>query len=775
MTINHAICLVLAIGSACAVGAMPSACRTVFVDEEGVMRWKDGGDEVSLFGVNYYLPFAFDFRDISGLGLDFRRTLEEDVSHFRRLGLTCLRIHCYDRQISNRSGHLVGNRHLDLLDELVSVCASNGLYTVLTPIAWWGGPFEGSTNGFSGVHTMRQLTSDRSTWPLQARYLKEFGEHVNRFTGKRYADDPAILCFELINEPLYPRGHPDREVTAYVNALAAGLRASGTAKPLFFNSWQNRNAAVGEAAVDGVTGSSYPTGLRAGHALAGSQLGRVKASTLRPDRSIAQKAKIIYEFDCADTPGAYMYPAMARLFRHEGAQVAAQFQYDLLPLADLNTSWQTHHLNLVYSPAKALSFAIAAEVFRRSPRGCPYVPSADVMDFPPFRIDAARNLSQMCTDEDFLYTADTLDKPKHVGGLRRVWGVGSSPVASSTGNGIYFLDKAMDGVWRLQLYPSVFVVRDEYSGGKRRKVELLPASPSLTIRLPDLGRSFRARPFVDDGRIAAHAHDGNLMIAPGDYVLENVARYGERERGAVARLEIPAYCSRPPDQRAAGCRIDGAVAQWAHGVPLCFNVSALGATNISVTIHTASGRETRSFPVRLCSRPEDWDYLDIDAAMASAFRGPSGVKREVARDDTGRKALRFLAEAGAFAGDRDFAQLRTAFDSRGFRAAFGDVGTGKAVTVRVRATDEFTRNAEIVFEQNDGGCWGADVPLEKDWRDVRIPIKDFKPYWNTRRGDGTSPNLGDVAFVTISFGRWLYEGSLDKPHGFEISSIKAEF
>lgn len=775
MTISHVMCSAIVICSACAAMSVPPASRTADVDAEGVMRWKDSGDEVSLFGVNYYLPFAFDFRDVSAMGLDFRRVLEEDVAHFRRLGLSCIRIHCYDRQMSSRSGALIENRHLELLDELVSVCASNGMYMVLTPIAWWGGPFDGGTNGFSGAHTMRQLTSDRSTWPIQARYLKEFGEHVNRFTGRRYADDPAILCFELINEPLYPRGHPDGEVTAYVNALAAGLRASGTTKPLFFNSWQNRNAAVGAAAVDGVTGSSYPTGLRAGHALAGSQLGKVRSSTLQPDRSIARKARIIYEFDCADTPGAYMYPAMARLFRHEGAQVAAQFQYDLLQLADLNTSWHTHHLNLVYTPAKALSFAIAAEVFRRLPRGCQYEQSADVMDFPPFRIDASRNLSQMCTDVDFLYTADTLDMPKHVDGLRRVWGVGSSPVASSTGNGIYFLDKAMDGVWRLQLYPSVFVERDAYSGGKLRKSALLPARPALTVRLPDLGSSFRARPFGDDGVIAANAHDGRMTIAPGDYILENVSGYGARERGAVARLDLPAYCARTPDERASGCRIDGSVSQWAHGVPLSFNVSALGATNISVTIHTPSGRETRSFPVRLCVGPDDWDFLNVNAAMSSPLKGPPGVRREIVRDHAGRKVLRLLAEAGAFAGDRDFAKLRIECDSLGLRTVFGDVGKGKEVTFRVRATDGYTGNAEVVFEHGDGGCWGANVPLERDWRDVKIPVEDLKPCWRTRRGDGTSPNMGNVAFVSISFGRWLYAGSLDRPHGFEISSIRVDF
>ena len=94
---------------------------------------------------------------------------------------------------------------------------------------------------------------------------------------------------------------------------------------------------------------------------------------------------------------------------------------------------------------------------------------------------------------------------------------------------------------------------------------------------------------------------------------------------------------------------------------------------------------------------------------------------------------------------------------------------------RARATDEFTGKVEIVFEQKDGGCWGVDLPLTQKWRDVRVPMKDFRPYWQTKRGDGTFPDMRKTVSVSISFGRWQYGDTLDKPHGFEISSIRVEF
>ena len=236
--------------------------------------------------------------------------MRDDVAHFRRLGLGCIRVHCFERQFSDREGNLLDNEHLALLDELIDVCREQGLYTVLTPIAWWGGGvWTERTQGFSDFHTMRELTADRATWPAQARFLKQFAEHVNRITGRRYADDPCVLAFECINEPLYPKGTPDSLVTDYINTLADALRASGTTKPIYYNSWQGRNAAAGASRVDGVTCAIYP-GLVAGYELEGPQLGRVRATSLQPDASIAQVAHGL-RVRRRRMNGSYMFPAMA--------------------------------------------------------------------------------------------------------------------------------------------------------------------------------------------------------------------------------------------------------------------------------------------------------------------------------------------------------------------------------------------------------------------------------------------------------------------------------
>src|SRR5206468_5706843 len=82
----------------------------------------------------------------------------------------------------------------------------------------------------------------------------------------------------------------------------------------------------------------------------------------------ARTPRIVYEFDSPDLRTGYMYPAMARTFRAVGAQFAAMFAYDMLETASRNLGWQTHYLNLVYTPRKAVSAIIASEAMHRLPR-----------------------------------------------------------------------------------------------------------------------------------------------------------------------------------------------------------------------------------------------------------------------------------------------------------------------------------------------------------------------------------------------------------------------
>src|SRR5437870_13622543 len=106
-----------------------------------------------------------------------------------------------------------------------------------------------------------------------------------------------------------------------------------------------------------------------------------------------------------------MYPAMARTFRAVSAQFAAMFAYDMLKTASRNLGWQTHRLNLVYTPRKAMSAVIAAEAMRRLPRGGSYGPYPRNRTFGPFRVSYEEDLREMVTPDAFLYTGTTRTAP----------------------------------------------------------------------------------------------------------------------------------------------------------------------------------------------------------------------------------------------------------------------------------------------------------------------------------------------------------------------------
>ena len=744
--------------------------------------------------------------------------IRDDVAHFRRLGLGCIRVHCFDREFSDAEGNLVDNRHLELLDFLIDECQRSGLYTVLTPIAWGGGGQGASkTDGFAARHEMRQMTTGREGWAKQARFLKQFAEHVNRFTGMRYADDPAVLAFECINEPLYPENTPDSLVTEYINALADGLRAGGTTKPIYYNSWCGRNGAAGAARIDGVTGSSYPTGLASGRALKGPQLLRAKGSSLRPDEAIASKSRMIYEFDAADVPGSHMYPAMAKFFRSEGVQVAAQFQYDPLPLAAVNRNWMTHHLSVVYTPGKAISLAIAAEVFKRVPRGAAFGALPEAAAFAPFRCSADEDLSELVTEESYLNSNGTGTPAPRPAALSRVWGCGSSPVVTGDGNGAYFFDRAAPGVWRLHLYPNVFVVDDPYSGTDETKVRLLPGPRELTVRLPDLGGSFAIRAFDGQaaGGLLGKAKKGAFALPPGDYLLTRKGGLPKEADLRAAASAAPRFVVSAAEAAAAPWLRAEVPRQWRAGLPVTLRAEAVRATNVSARLSSPAGASL-SLAMKPAGGSSYLAEVPAGALTPGAWRvsfraaGPSGasvcpggqtldadwfaaggpavalVRVPPACDAAagfepcrhgvstaevavvggrapGSRALRLsvdgVREGGSAAG------YTLPFAARG---AALDVPNG-GLRVVAHGGDRGAR-AEVGFRMRNGQGLGCNLTLGAGWSETAVPFSEMLPLWGLPSAEAFQ--WQDVAKVSALTGAWLMKESPPGRQTFDLESLE---
>jgi hypothetical protein len=526
----------------------------VHVDSGGVLRWTETGAEVALFGVNYSVPFAHGFRAHGYLGVDRKTAMDADVLHMTRLGLDAYRVHVWDREISDGEGNLLENDHLDLLDYLIARLSERGIRVILTPIAWWGAGYpepDPETDGLSDGWSKGEMTTEAEPRGHQVNYLRQFISHVNAYTGESYRDDPDILAVEIFNEPSHPRG--PAETTGYIDAMVGALRSAGFQKPIFYNISQGysdeHGRAVCAADIQGVTHQWYPTGLVRNAAVGGNMLPNVNRYTI-PYADFAEctdKARMVYEFDAADVGGSYMYPAMARAFRGAGFQWATQFAYDPMAMAYANTDYQTHFLNLVYTPAKAISFMIAGEVFRAVPRGTDFgsYPGSEVFgplgpvddwarphatgqraapvagDTPAFRVSYEADVSEMVSARVFLHSGDTDTSPPDPSALERLAGVGSSPVVRYDGTGVWFLDRLDDGVWRLEVYPDVAWVVDPFSRPSLDRVasRVVWRTRKMRIELPDLGVDFSATALNDGNLHRAVVRGTQLAVRPGAYLL----------------------------------------------------------------------------------------------------------------------------------------------------------------------------------------------------------------------------------------------------------------
>ncbi|MFW6330770.1 MAG: hypothetical protein ACOC3J_03490, partial [Gemmatimonadota bacterium] len=442
--------------------------RDVYLDDDGVVRWEDTGEEVTLFGANYALPTAGDYRAAGYLTRDRKALIDQDMAHFARMGWSGLRVAFWgDWQASDLEGNLIENDHLDLMDYLIAKARERGIYILFNPIhtydAGWPDSLDADFPGFAAHIPKSELGTDSAAIAAQTNYVRQILEHVNPYTGVALADEPSILFVEMINEPTH---HPEdvQGSVRYIDALHDAVRAAGSDAITFHNVSQDFRIAeaIRRSDVQGASFGWYPTGLNAGHELEGNHLRAVDDYPPMRLPTLEGIPKVVYEFDSADQRTATMYPAMARAYRAGGVQFAAMFAYDMLATASRNLGWQTHYLNMVYTPRKAMSGVIAAEVMRRLPRLERWGAYPENLAFGPFRLDPDDDVAVMAAEDAYLNAGTTAVPAPAPERLERVAGYGSSPVVRYPGEGIYFLDRVREGVWRLEVYPDAVPVADPF-------------------------------------------------------------------------------------------------------------------------------------------------------------------------------------------------------------------------------------------------------------------------------------------------------------------------
>lgn len=499
----------------------------IYVDKNGVMRRSDTKEEVAYYGTNYTLPFAHAYRAVGNLGLDRKEAIDKDIYHMKRLGFNGFRLHLWDVELSDSAGNLLANDHLDLLDYMIAQLEKEGIDIVLTAQTNFGNGYPEKnidTGAFSYDFGKCEIHSDKEAQEIQANYLTQLASHLNPYTGRSYADDNAIIAIEINNEPC----HTDtpKEVTAYINKMVKALKKGGFDKPILYNVSHNPDVteAYYNADIQGTTYQWYPTGLVSGHQRKGNFLPYVDQYPIpwkETMKNYDKMARVVYEFDPGDVLYSYLYPAIARTFRKEGFQWITQFAYDPIDIAKYNTEYQTHFLNLAYTPGKALSMMIAGEATREIPRNSDFGTFPADTVFGDFTVSYADDLSVYNSGSKFYHSNSTTIHPKDINSLTNIAGVGSSPIVSYDGTGAYFLDEVKPGLWRLEIMPDVAIVEDPFEKPSPNKeiAKIFYKENPLSVSLPQLGEKFYYQAINSGNHREGEAKESVIPAYPGVYLL----------------------------------------------------------------------------------------------------------------------------------------------------------------------------------------------------------------------------------------------------------------
>ncbi|TFF36378.1 membrane or secreted protein [Mucilaginibacter psychrotolerans] len=506
-------------------GVPKSKANEIYIDAKGIIRLQKDDSEASFFGVNYTVPFAYGYRSHKKLSVDLEKAIDADVYHLARLGVTAFRVHVWDTEISDFQGNLKENEHLRLFDYLLFKLEERGIRTIITPIAFWGNGYpdkDEHTGSFSDVYGKEKALVDPKAFEAQERYLTQFFKHVNPYTKKTYGQDRFIIATEINNEPHH--SGPKALTTNYINRIMAAIKSTGWTKPVFYNISESPwyADAVAASTANGFSFQWYPTGLVSGREQLGNLLPQVDHYNIPFDTipAFKNKPRMVYEFESGDVLQPYMYPAMARSFKTAGFQWATQFAYDPMATAYANTEYQTHYLNLAYTPSKAISLLIAGKVFKQVPVYKSFGSYPADTTFGAFRVSYKQQLSEMNAPAEFYYSNSTSSVPVQAKSLQHIAGVGSSPLVKYAGSGAYFLDKVAAGVWRLEVMPDAVKISDPFERTSLDKpvTAIVYSAREMRISLADLGGDFSIKQ-VNQKRASLVAKGNRIIVRPGVYLL----------------------------------------------------------------------------------------------------------------------------------------------------------------------------------------------------------------------------------------------------------------
>lgn len=575
----------------------------VIVNSHGRMVNTKTGDEVRYYGTNYTLPFAHGYRATGALDVDRKEAINRDVYHMSRMGINAFRMHLWDAELADSIGNLLENEHLDLLDYLIAQLERRGIDIILTAQTNFGNGYPErniDTGSFTYDFDKCKIHEDPAAIKAQERYIAQLVRHINPYTGKSYSTDVDIIAMEINNEPCHTSS--PQQVKQYINTMVKAMKKAGWKKPILYNVSHNGDMVSGyyNSNIDGTTYQWYPIGLVAGYQRKGNFLPYVADYHIpfAYQKNFGKMARVVYEFDPADMLDSYLFPAVARTFARNGFQWATQFAYDPLDLARFNTEYQTHYLNLAYTPQKALGMTIARRVMEDTenlnlPKA--YNIHKDSTDG-YLTLSYKNNLALYNSPTEYIYTNSTSISPVCSDSLQLIAGYGSSPIIKYQGRGAYMLDKIPGSeAWRLEVLPDVLYSADPFAKPSLRRevAHIIDAEHPISIKLAGLPADFHVEMIAPNRSSTFQASNNTFTVAPGVYILAASAN-------VINNVN--------PEMRIGNIRVNEYVAPQSTTVPTHLNHIPVEAIAVGDSLVVVAEAFAKEMPDSLILYPDDVSF-----------------------------------------------------------------------------------------------------------------------------------------------------------------------
>lgn len=796
LKMNFRLSLIALLLFSTVINAQTNTKKDVYVDAEGVMRWGGTNEEVHGFGVNYSAPFAHAYRSAQKKGLDIKAEIDKDIYHFTRLNFDLYRLHVWDTEISDEQGNLLENEKLETFDYLLNELKKRGINFVITPIAYWGNGWpepDEDTPGFSNKYGKENSLTNPEAIKAQQNYLEQFLNHVNPYTGVAYKNEPNLIAFEVSNEP-HHRGTPE-EVKSFINKMVAAMRKTGTEKPIFYNVSHSIQLAdtYFTSDIQGGTFQWYPTGLGFQQELEGNLLPNVNDYNIPFEDVISKnnKAKLVYEFDAADVNKSYMYPAMARSFRKAGIQMATHFAYDPTFLAYANTEYNTHYMNLNYTPHKALALMIASKIFHEVPLGKDLGTYPENLEFGDFKISYKGDVASYNSGETFIYTNGNALKPKNISALKKIAGHGNSEVVKYDGKGAYFLDKLEEGVWRLEVMPDPILIRNPFGSNSLEKTVAVISwkENNMELNLNELGENFKISGINEENDVSKTSTGNSFKVSPGTYLLKSadkqfdLAEYDNNWNFDLKAFEAKestvdkTYLVHEPIQvttAESDLNIEATVVSnneiqkveaWFQNGNTYESVKLKAGNNydysaqvpekllkngfLNYRIIVSTDKDTVTFPGGVVGSPADWDFHSEAQYEIRILTKDSPVNLFNAAKDSDKMVIGWSPKNNVIPINENEAEFQVRIDSLfkedaeninakpiydySFRYNFQkkiqnrNLAGKNKLVVTGRALGDKPEKIRLALVMDNGASFGKTIELNNEIQDIEINLKDLKP------------------------------------------------